>query len=167
VINSRNDAPMEPVKIPRMQKKEYDRMVRDQYIAHIAFAAAEFPYIAPFLYVFDGRYLYFLSTNYGRKIDYFKANPKVSVEIEEYKKDLSSFHFISLQGNLAEVTGGPEKKKIRERFVALIRGKKLSGNILAALGYDPADPPDAILKGDRTLVWKLTGVKDIVALKNG
>jgi hypothetical protein len=47
------------------------------------------------MYVFDGKYLYFLSTNYGRKIEYFKNNPKVSVEIEEYAPDLSSFTFVS------------------------------------------------------------------------
>jgi len=50
-------------------------------------------YIAPFMYVFDGKYLYFLSTKYGRKIEYFKSNPRVSVEIEEYAPDLSSFTF--------------------------------------------------------------------------
>jgi nitroimidazol reductase NimA-like FMN-containing flavoprotein (pyridoxamine 5'-phosphate oxidase superfamily) len=155
------------IKIPRMQKKEYDRLIRNQYISHIAFAADEYPYIAPFLYVFDGRYLYFLSTNYGRKIGYFHKNPKVSVEIEEYKKDLSSFFFVSLQGRLEEVSGAAEKKKVRKRFVALIKARNLSRNVLAALGYSPDDAPSAIAHEERTLVWKLVGVKDIVALKNG
>lgn len=39
--------------------------------------------MAPFIYVFDGKYPYFLSAKYGRKMDYFRSNPRDSVEIEE------------------------------------------------------------------------------------
>jgi len=40
--------------------------------------ACDQPYIASFMYVFDGKYLQFLSTRYGRKIQYFlkKAIPE-------------------------------------------------------------------------------------------
>jgi hypothetical protein len=50
--------------------------------------------------------------------------------------------------------------------VNLIRDRRLSNNILAALGHSPQDPPEAIAREERSLVWKLTGVKDLVALKN-
>ena len=46
-------------KMPRMGKSEYDRLVKEQYICRIAFKGEEHPYIAPFLYVFDGRFMYF------------------------------------------------------------------------------------------------------------
>src|SRR5512139_2079159 len=105
---------MEPVKIPRMRKAEYDSLIKRQYISRIAFGGGEHPYIAPFMYVFDGKYLYFLSTKYGRKIDYFKSSPNVSVEIEEYAPDLSAFTFVSLQGFLEEVSDPLKKKKVRE-----------------------------------------------------
>ena len=78
-------------KMPRMGKTEYDRLVKEQYICRIAFKGEEHPYIAPFLYVFDGRNMYFLSTNYGRKVQYFRNNPNVIVEIENYSP--GSFHF--------------------------------------------------------------------------
>ncbi|HPX73220.1 MAG TPA: pyridoxamine 5'-phosphate oxidase family protein, partial [Methanoregulaceae archaeon] len=102
-----------PVKIPRMAKAAYDSLIKRQHVSRIAFAAAEHPYIAPFMYVFDGRYLFFLSTKYGRKIEYFKLNPKVSVEIEEYTPDLSVFTFVSLQGTLEEVQESAKKKEVR------------------------------------------------------
>jgi nitroimidazol reductase NimA-like FMN-containing flavoprotein (pyridoxamine 5'-phosphate oxidase superfamily) len=82
-------------KIPRMEKDEYDRLIYDNYICRIAFRGDDFPYIAPFLYSFDGRYIYFLPTRYGRKIDYFHKNPNVSVEIEYYSNDFSSYNFIN------------------------------------------------------------------------
>jgi hypothetical protein len=39
--------------------------------------------------------------------------------------------------------------------------------VLTAFGHSPKDRPDAIVSEERTMVWKLVGVKDIVALKNG
>jgi nitroimidazol reductase NimA-like FMN-containing flavoprotein (pyridoxamine 5'-phosphate oxidase superfamily) len=157
---------MEIVKIPRMEKKDYDRLIEDGYVCRIAFQGEKYPYIAPFLYVFDGRFLYFLSTKYGKKIEYFRKSPYVAVEIEKYTKDLSSYTFVSLQGYLEEVTDSIEKKIVREEFVTLIKEKKLSSKILAALGHSPQDPPEAIALEERSLVWKLIGVKDLVALKN-
>jgi len=157
---------MEIVKIPRMEKKEYDQLIEDGYISRIAFQGEKYPYIAPFLYVFDGRFLYFLSTKYGKKIEYFRKSPYVSVEIERYTSDLSFFTFVTLQGRLEEVEDSIEKKLIRERFVSLITEKHLSRNILGALGHSPEDPPEVIAREERSLVWRLTGVKDLVALKN-
>lgn len=157
---------MEIVKIPRMEKKEYDTLIEKGYICRIAFQGEKYPYIAPFLYVFDGRFLYFLSTKYGKKIEYFRKSPYVAVEIEKYTKDLSSYTFVSMQGYLEEVTDSIDKKMIRKQFVDLIKERRLSNNILAALGHSPQDPPEAIAEEERSLVWKLTGVRDLVALKN-
>jgi nitroimidazol reductase NimA-like FMN-containing flavoprotein (pyridoxamine 5'-phosphate oxidase superfamily) len=157
---------MEIVRIPRMEKKEYDRLIANGYICRIAFQGEKYPYIAPFLYVFDGKFLYFLSTKYGKKIEYFRKSPYVSVEVEKYTRDLSSYTFVTFQGYLEEVDDAIEKKLIRQNFVDLIRSKKLSGNILAALGHSPQDAPAAIAREERSLVWKLVGVMDLVALKN-
>ena len=158
---------MDPARIPKLQKEEYDALIRRQYVSRIAFGACEHPYIAPFVYVFDGRYLHFLSTRYGRKMEYFKDNPKVSVEIEEYAPDLSAFAFVSLQGSLEEVTDPSETMKVREQFVELIRSRGLSLRVLTAFGHAPDNPPESIVREDRSMVWRLVGVRDIVALKNG
>jgi nitroimidazol reductase NimA-like FMN-containing flavoprotein (pyridoxamine 5'-phosphate oxidase superfamily) len=158
---------MKPEKIPKMTKSEYDALIERQYVSRISFGACEHPYIAPFMYVFDKKYLYFLSTKYGRKMEYFAKNPKVSVEIEEYAPDMSVFSFVSLQGSLEEVKDAAAKKKIRKQFVQMVAAKKLSPHVLTALGHRPNDNPDVLVNEERSLVWKLVGVKDIVALKNG
>jgi len=157
---------MDIVKIPRMDKKDYDRLIDEGYVCRIAFQGEKYPYIAPFLYVFDGKFLYFLSTKYGKKIEYFRKSPYVAVEIDKYTRDLSCFTFITLQGYLDEVSDSIDRKLIRQEFVNLIKERKLSNNILAALGHSPQDPPEAIALEERSLVWRLTGVKDMVALKN-
>lgn len=135
-------------------------------MARIAFSGEKYPYIAPFLYVYDGNHLYFLSTKYGKKIEYFRKSPYVSVEIDKYTKDLSCYMFVTLQGYLEEVNDSIEKKLTRERFVNLIREQNLSTNILAALGHSPQDPPESICKEERSLVWRLNGVRNLIALKN-
>ncbi|MFA5269660.1 MAG: pyridoxamine 5'-phosphate oxidase family protein [Methanoregula sp.] len=163
----RECVPMDPKKIPAMPKPEYDALIKRQCISRISFGAGEYPYIAPFMYVFDKKFLYFLSTKYGRKMEYFTKNPKVSVEIEENAPDLSVFAFVSLQGTLEEVTDPARKTEIRQQFVKMIAEKKLSPRVLTALGHSQDDRPEVIAREERSLVWKLTGVRDIVALKNG
>lgn len=157
---------MEPHKIPFMKKKEYDSLIEDGYVSRIAFKG-EYPYIAPFLYVFDGKYIYFLSTKYGKKVELLGADPQVAVEIEYYKKDLSQFSFVTLQGQIRAVKDSNEQKNVRKMFVNMIKGKELSTQILAALGHSPDEPVEKICQEERSYVWKLVKVKDIVALKDG
>ncbi len=158
---------MDPVKIPKLPRAEYDALIARQYVARIAFGACDQPYVAPFVYVFDGGYLYFLSSRYGRKMEYFRQDPRVSVEIEEYAPDLSEFSFVSLQGRLEEVAAPGDADTVRERFVTLVRDRGLSPRVLSAFGLDPADGPEAIIGDGRSMVWRLADVRDIVALRNG
>lgn len=158
---------MEIVKIPKMEKEEYDRLIGEEYIARVVFKGEEYPYIAPFLYVFDGNFMYFLPTKYGKKIKYFQQNPYVSVEVEKYSRDLSNYVFVTLSGRLVEVKDASKKKAIREKFVRTIRNKNLSKNIMIALGYLPEEPLETIVSEERTLIWKLIDVKDIIGFKNG
>lgn len=157
---------MEIVKIPKMDKPEYDKLIEEGYLARIAFQGEKYPYIAPFLYVFDGNFLYFLSTKYGRKNDLFKNNPYVSVEVEKYTSDLSSYTFVTMQGYLVQEEDAITKKIVRKKFVEMIKKRNLSPNILAALGHKPSEPLESIVEEERSNIWKLTGVSDIVALKN-
>jgi uncharacterized protein len=153
------------LKIPFMSKKEYDDFIKDQYVSRIAFKG-EYPYIAPFLYVFDGKFIYFLSTKYGKKVQLFQNNPQVAVEIEEYSEDMSTYRFVTLTGQLNEVDHQEEKQKVREMFVKLIKEKNFSTKIMAALGHSPEDPLESLITEERSFVWKLVDVQEIVALKN-
>lgn len=153
------------LKIPFMSKEEYDTFISKQHLSRIAFKG-EYPYIAPFLYVFDGDFIYFLSTKYGKKMELLQQNPQVAVEIEHYETDMSTYCFVTLRGKINEVDGEGEKLKIRKMFINMIQDKDLSHNMLEALGHSPDDPLESLLKEERSFVWKLTDVKEIVALKN-
>lgn len=154
-------------KIPSMNKEEYDKLIKETQVSRIAFSGDNYPYIAPFMYVFneDKKILYFLSTKYGKKITLFKKNPKVAVEIEKYSEDMSNYKFITLQGTIIKVKSEKEKKEVKERFIKMIQNK-LSNKAQAALGYSPDEPLESIFNEERVLLWKLIDVENIVALKN-
>ena len=157
---------MDILKIPRMEKEEYDRLIKENYVSRIAFKGDSYPYVAPFLYVFDGHNLFFLSTKYGKKIQYFNENSNVAVEIERISPDLSSYTFVTLLGRLDEVTDIAEGRRVRQQFVTMIKTRGLSSNVFAALGHSPTEPLESIVNENRSLVWKLDMVEEIVALKN-
>lgn len=154
-----------PKKIPAMPKAEYDALIRRGLLARIAFSGTDYPYIAPFMYVFDERNLYFLFTRYGRKMRLFAENPSVSVEIEEVAPDMSAYRFVTMQGKLAEVTDPGKVREIRRMFAERVVRGEISANGLAALGHHPSEDPMKVVEENRSMVWKLTGVRDIVALK--
>ena len=155
-------------KMPSMEKQEYDRLIEEEYICRIAFRGESHPHVAPFLYVFDGKYMYFLSTKYGKKVIHFRQNPAVTVEVERYSPDLSSFSFVALPGRLEEVMDPKIRCFVRRRFVELIQKRNLSLNVLSALGHSPDEPVEALLTEGRNSVWKLAEVKvrDISGLKH-
>lgn len=153
------------VKIPRMKKSEYDKLISKQYLCRVAFRGNKYPYIAPLLYIFDGKFMYFLSTNYGRKISYFREYPYVIVEIEDYEKNFSDFSFMILSGKIIEIKDEEEDLKIRKDFVKMLRDRNLSQNIMITLGHLPSEPFESIINEKRSIVWKLTDVEEIKAFK--
>ncbi len=157
----------EIIKIPKMDKSEYDELISRQYLCRVVFKGDTYPYIAPLLYIFDGNYMYFLSTNYGKKISFFREYPYVLVEIEEYEKDFSEFSFMVLSGKLVEINDEKKDRNIRKDFVEMIKERNLSKNIMIALGHSSKEPLESLVNEKRSIVWKLTDVQDIKAFKNG
>jgi uncharacterized protein len=153
------------LKIPSMKRKEYDAFIAGQYVSRIAFKG-DYPYVAPFLYVFNGKFIYFLSTKYGKKVELVKSDPQVAVEIENYSSDMSNYRFVTLQGRINEVDKRSEKLKVRQMFIEMLKKNNLSPNVLAALGHSPEDPLESLLEEEKTTVWKLVDVQEIVALKS-
>lgn len=158
---------MKPEKIPQLSKNEYDKLIDNQVMSRISFMGEDYPKVKPFIYHFNGRYIYFLATKYGEKMRYFPKSPKVTVEIENYEPDLSKYEFVTLSGELEVVTDEKEEEKIRKEFVEMINKKNLSKNIMKALGYSSKDPLEKIIEEKRNIVIKLVKVKDITGFKSG
>lgn len=142
------------LRLPRMKKSEIERLIKEQFLCRIAFKGEEYPYIAPFQYVFANGTLYFHFTAYGRKMKLIDKHEKVCVEIEQYNSDLSRYMFITLKGNLRIVTDPDEKveaiKKMRD-----FGKNRLSRNFLAAHGLRTDENWDSLTEEKSIIIVKL------------
>lgn len=157
--------PMEPEKLSPMEKKEYDELIERQFMCRISYMGEEYPQIKPFIYVFDGNHIYVLATKYGKKVEFLEKKPNVTIEIEKYNEDLSTYKFVALSGELTKVKDEEIEKACRQRFVDLIKNKNLSKNILVALGYSKDEPIEAIIEKKKNFLLRLEKVEKIMGYK--
>jgi len=156
---------MNPVKLPKMTKKEIADLIKGQLICRIAFKGEKAPYIAPFQYaLMDGK-LYFHFTKYGRKIELIKKSEPVCVEIEKITPDMSEYAFVSLIGNL-KIVEDPEERAKAIKKLADQGKRKLSKNFLAAHGFKAEDGWDSLTQNKRLIIVKLADVSETVGLKS-
>jgi nitroimidazol reductase NimA-like FMN-containing flavoprotein (pyridoxamine 5'-phosphate oxidase superfamily) len=137
-----------------MKKSEIERLIKEQFLCRIAFRGEEYPYIAPFQYVFVNGTLYFHFTAYGRKMKLVDKHEKVCVEIEQYNPDLSRYMFITLKGNLRIVTDPLEKMEAIQKMRDFGK-RRLSRNFLAAHGLRADENWDSLGAEKPTIIVKL------------
>ncbi len=153
------------VKLPRMENLEIKNLIREQMLCRIAFKGDEYPYMAPFQYVFMNRSLYFHFTNYGKKMRLLERDKNVCVEIEKYKKDLSEYRFVVLRGRLKIVTDSLERTKVIKRMAE--QGKqKLSTNFLAAHGFKKEEGWSSFTPEKPLVVVKFAEVTEEIGIKS-
>ena len=157
---------MRPVKLPKMDKQEIDKLINEQFLCRIAFSDEKVPYIAPFQYVSIDGQLYFHFTNYGRKIDFLKEGKPVCVEIEKYTQDLSKYSFVVLTGELKLVTDPQEKAKAVEKMAVAGKHKRLSSNFLVAHGFSKEADWSSLTMNKHLVIVKLENVIEKIGLKS-
>ena len=156
---------MNPEKLSIMEKREYDELIENQYLCRMSYMGDKFPQIKPFVYTFDGKYIYILASKYGKKLQFLKKNPVVTLEIEKYSENLSDYKFVTLSGKLVQIKDEKTKRAVRSDFVDLIKSRKISNNIMKALGHSEDEPVEAIKDKEKNLVFKLTEVENITGIK--
>jgi hypothetical protein len=137
-----------------MKKSEIERLIKEQFLCRIAFKGEEYPYVAPFQYVFANGTLYFHFTAYGRKMRLIDKHEKVCVEIEQYNSDLSRYMFITLKGKLRIVTDPVERAEAIQKMRDFGK-KRLSRNFLAAHGLRADAHWDSLAAEEPIVIVKL------------
>jgi nitroimidazol reductase NimA-like FMN-containing flavoprotein (pyridoxamine 5'-phosphate oxidase superfamily) len=151
--------------MPKMTKAEIVRLVETQFLCRMAFKGDRYPYIAPFQYVVVEGTLYFHFTDYGKKMDFFKQETPVCVEIEHYTPDLSDYEFVVLTGKLALVIN-LEERKTAIRQMAQAGKERLSPNFLVAHGFSEGSRWDAFTEDKPILIMKLKEEAERMGLKS-
>jgi nitroimidazol reductase NimA-like FMN-containing flavoprotein (pyridoxamine 5'-phosphate oxidase superfamily) len=156
---------MKIFKMPKMDKDEIEGLIREQRICRIAFRGEEYPYMAPFQYVFINGSLYFHFTNYGRKMKLLDKDRKVCVEIEKYQPDMSEYGFVTLRGTLKVVTDPRERAEVISRMVEEAK-QKLSENFLAVHGFNKDDGWSVLRPEKPLVIVKLDEVNEKTGLRS-
>jgi nitroimidazol reductase NimA-like FMN-containing flavoprotein (pyridoxamine 5'-phosphate oxidase superfamily) len=153
------------VRLPKMEKHEIEKLIREQMLCRIAFKGDKYPYMAPFQYVFMNGSLYFHFTDYGRKMRLLERDRRVCVEIESYRKDLSEYSFVVLRGTLKIVKGPQERARVIKTMAE--EGKqRLSTNFLAAHGFRKEEDWSSFTPEKSLVIVKLDEIAEEIGLKS-
>ena len=148
-----------------MERREIESLIKEQKLCRIAFKGAEYPYMAPFQYVFVKGQLYFHFTDYGKKMRLLETDKRVCVEIEKYRPDLSQYNFVVLRGKLKVVRDSKERAKVIRR-IAEEGEKKLSTNFLAAHGLKKEEGWASLTPEKPLVIVKLEEIVEETGLKS-
>ena len=152
-------------KLPRMNQDEIREVLLTQVLCRIAFHDVNYPYIAPFQYIFLNDVLYFQFTNYGRKMRLLKRDNRVCIEVESYTADLSQYNFIILRGKLVEVTDATEREYVIKHFAEMGR-TRFSSQFLAAHGLKTEETWTAYTSDKPFLILQLKEITERFGLRS-
>jgi nitroimidazol reductase NimA-like FMN-containing flavoprotein (pyridoxamine 5'-phosphate oxidase superfamily) len=153
------------VKLPKMKEDEIKKVIKEQTLCRIAFKGKNYPYMAPFQYVYMNDTLYFHFTDYGRKMQFLERDKRVCVEIEKYQPDMSEYNFVVLRGSIEIVNDTQERSRVIKKM-AEDGKRKLSRNFLAAHGFKKEEGWSALSPEKPLVIVKLTDIVEEIGLKS-
>jgi len=153
------------VRLPRMSQAEIRKLIGEQMVCRIGFKGEDYPYMAPFQYVYANGHLYFHFTQYGRKVGLIERDNRVCVEIEKYTPDFSDYSFVVLKGTLEPVTDPRERAEVIERM-AQESARKLSTSFLAAHGLGKDGGWSSLAPEKPLVIMKLSRVAEEIGFKS-
>lgn len=153
------------VKLPRMKEDEIKKLIKEQMLCRIVFKGKNYPYMAPFQYVYMNDTLYFHFTDYGRKMKFLEKDKRVCVEIEKYQPNMSEYNFVVLRGSIEIVNDAHERSRVITK-IAEDGKRKLSRNFLAAHGFKKEEGWSALSPEKPLVIAKLTEIVEEIGLKS-
>lgn len=117
------DYEMKRFDLPDMSHREIDDLLKSQLLCRITFNDQPYPYTLPMEYYYSGDTMYFHFTTTGKKMDMFRRDPNVTVEIDWSNADLSDYRSVILHGRMVEVTNHDERNMMNLAMSTAIKDK--------------------------------------------
>ncbi len=92
-----------------MTPAEMHALLRRESFGHLGCSREGRPYVVPMQYAYDGKELYFFTTQ-GMKTEFIGANPQVCLQVEEVT-DSSHWRSVMVIGRADRVTKGEETQR--------------------------------------------------------
>jgi nitroimidazol reductase NimA-like FMN-containing flavoprotein (pyridoxamine 5'-phosphate oxidase superfamily) len=109
------------LRVEDMSPAEMHALLERESFGHLGCARDGRPYVVPMHYAYDGKELFFFTTQ-GMKTQYIDANPQVCLQVEEIT-DSTHWRSVMVVGRATEITGHEELQRamkfITERNPAL------------------------------------------------
>jgi nitroimidazol reductase NimA-like FMN-containing flavoprotein (pyridoxamine 5'-phosphate oxidase superfamily) len=122
------------LKVEDMTPTEMHALLQRESFGHLGCARDGRPYVLPMQYAYDGKELYFFTTE-GMKTQFIEANPQVCLQVEEIT-DSTHWRSVMVIGKAEQLTNAEEMQRamklITERNPSL--SPAISATELDALG---------------------------------
>jgi nitroimidazol reductase NimA-like FMN-containing flavoprotein (pyridoxamine 5'-phosphate oxidase superfamily) len=122
------------LRVEDMAPAEMHALLQRESFGHLGCARGNRPYVVPMHYAYDGKELFFFTTQ-GMKTQFIDANPQVCLQVEEIT-DSTHWRSVMVVGKAEQITGNEEMQKamklITERNPSL--NPAISSTELDALG---------------------------------
>ena len=97
------------LKVEDMSPAEMHALLQRESFGHLGCARDNRPYVLPMHYAYDGKELYFFTTQ-GMKTQYIKSNSQVCLQVEEIK-DPTHWKSVMVIGQAVELTSAEETQR--------------------------------------------------------
>ena len=97
------------LKVEDMAPAEMHGLLQRESFGHLGCARDGRPYVVPMHYAYDGKELYFITTE-GMKTQFIEANPKVCLQVEEIT-DSTHWRSVMVIGQAEQLTSPAEMER--------------------------------------------------------
>lgn len=104
------------LKVEDMSPAEMHALLQRESFGHLGCARDGRPYVVPMNYAYDGKELFFFTTQ-GMKTQYIQANPQVCLQVEEVT-DSSHWRSVMVIGRADEVTDKEDMQRAMQLITA-------------------------------------------------
>lgn len=103
------------LRVEDMAPVEMHALLQTARFGHLGCAHNGRPYVVPMHYVYDGKELYFFTTE-GMKTQFMKGNPQVCLQVEEIT-DSSRWRSVMVIGRAEKLTNRGEMERAKKQIV--------------------------------------------------
>jgi hypothetical protein len=103
------------LKVEDMAPAEMHALLQRESFGHLGCSRDGRPYVVPMQYAYDGKELYFFTTE-GMKTQFIEANPKVCLQVEEIT-DSTHWRSVMVIGQAERLTNADETQRAMQMIV--------------------------------------------------
>jgi hypothetical protein len=116
---ARRDARRRKMNIVKLRDTDVLAILREGSLGRLGCIAADWPYVVPVSYYFDGKDIYIHSLP-GKKLDALRANPRVCLQVDEIK-DSYNWRSVIAYGTFEEISNQEARENVLTKLYSRLQ----------------------------------------------